>query len=52
MFAETFGSFTGKKPLRRVKTANHPKSLDGLSLRRDAALKPTTVNPTAMTIAS
>jgi hypothetical protein len=52
MFAETFGSFTGKKPLKSVRTASHPKSLDGRSLRRDAALKPTTVNPMTMTIAS
>src|SRR5687767_14146431 len=31
ILAETFGSLTGRKPLNKVSTASHPKSLDGRS---------------------
>jgi len=52
MFAETFGSFTGRNPLSRVSIASQPKSLDGRSRRREDALKATTEKPTNMTAAS
>ena len=52
IFAETFGSLTGRKPLNNVRTANQPKSLDGLWRRREAALRATTEKPTTMTTAS